>query len=119
MSQSIQRCTIRGYLYGIIHGVPHIAYTVHHPYLQSVNINVRSNSGAYNNNMSDPPQNLPLSGNSNDTITHLNNPSLEMLPHPTIRCTYIVTLGARSRRHTGEGQVDGENAPVTAFFWEP
>lgn len=104
---------------GIIHGVPHIAYTTYHPYLQSVNINIRSNSGAYNNNMSDPPQNLPLSGNTNDAINHLNNPNLEMLPHPVNKCTYIVTLGARSRRHTGEGQVDGENAPIVAFFWEP
>jgi len=104
---------------GIIHGVPHIAYTAYHPYLQSVNLNIRSNSGAYNNNMNDLPQNLPLSGNTNDAINHLNNPNLEMLPHPVNKCTYIVTLGARSRRHTGEGQVDGENAPIVAFFWEP
>ena len=104
---------------GIITGVPHIAYTAYHPYLQSVNLNIRSNSGAYNHNMNDAPQNLPLSGNTNDTIVNLNNPSLEMLQHPTAKCTYIVTLGARSRRHTGEGQVDGESAPIVAFYWEP
>ena len=104
---------------GIINGIPHIAYTAYHPYLQAVNLNVRSNSGAYNHNMNDAPQNLPLSGNANDAIVNLNNPNLEMLPHPTTKCTYIVTLGAQSRRHTGDGQVNGENAPIVAFYWEP
>jgi hypothetical protein len=104
---------------GVIHGIPHIAYTVYHPYLDSASLNVRSNSGAYNHDQNDPPQNLPLVGNTNDAIVNLNNPNLEMLPHPTARCTYIVTLGARSRRHTGEGQVLGESAPIVAFFWEP
>jgi hypothetical protein len=104
---------------GILHGLPHIAYTAYHPYLQSVSLNVRSNSGAYNNDQSDPPQGLPLSGNTNDAIVNLNNPALEIQPHLTTRCTYIVTLGAGSRLHTGEGQVPGVNAPVIAFYWEP
>jgi hypothetical protein len=104
---------------GIIHGVPHVAYTIYHPYLQSANLHIRSNSGAYDNDMIDLPQNLPLSGNTNDAINHLSNPSLAMVPNPTIKCTYIVTLGARSRLHSGEGQVEGESAPIVAFFWEP
>ena len=119
LKQAMKEHLDSGDFCGIIHGVPHIAYTAYHPYLQSVNINVRSNSGAYNNNMSDPPQNLPLSGNANDAINHLNNSNLEMLPHPTVKCTYIVRLTAQTRRHTGESQVSGEEATIIAFFFEP
>jgi hypothetical protein len=100
----------------VVHGVPHIAYTVYHPHLQSANINVRSNSGAYNQNLSDPP--IPLSSNTNPAIANLNRPDLEVVPHPTVKCTYIVTLSAQTRRHTGGGQVGGESTLI-AFYLEP
>lgn len=101
----------------IVHGVPHLAYTVYHPHLQSASINMRSNSGAYNHNLNDPPR-LPLSGNTDPTVVNLNNPNLEVLPHPTVKCTYIVTLSAQTRRHTGGGQVSGESTLI-AFYLEP
>jgi hypothetical protein len=102
---------------GVVHGIPHIAYTVYHPHLQSADVHIYSNSLAYNQHLSDPP--LPLSGNTNPAIANLNNPALEVLPHPTAKCTYIVILSAQSRRHTGGGQVSGENHLPIAFYFEP
>jgi hypothetical protein len=102
---------------GIVHGVPHIAYTVYHPHLESADVHIYSNSLAYNQHLSDPP--LPLSSNTNPAIANLNNPALEVVPHPTDKCTYIVILSGRSRRHTGGGQVNGENHLPIAFYFEP
>lgn len=99
-----------------LHGTIHLAYTVYHPLLQSTSLTVRSNdSGSYNVSMIDPPS-LPLSGNTNPAVTGQNNPALTV-PPPLHRCTYLVTLSAGPRLHTGDTTVGGV-MPQTTFFWE-
>jgi len=109
---------------GVIHGSAHVAYTVYHPHLQSADIHIYSNDLSYNHHLNDPeppgvpPARLPLSGNTNPAIVSINRPDLN-LPVPMHKCTYIVILNAQSRRHTGGGQVNGEQALPISFFFEP
>jgi hypothetical protein len=99
-----------------LHGNIHLAYTVYHPLLQSMSLSVVSNDGgSYSANLTDPPS-LPLSGNTNPAVTGQNNPALAV-PPPLHRCTYLVTLSAGPRLHTGDTAVSGV-MPQTTFFWE-
>jgi hypothetical protein len=99
-----------------LHGNIHLAYTVYHPLLQSASLTVVSNDGgSYSANLTDPPS-LPLSGNTNPAVTGQNNPALAV-PPPLHRCTYLVTLSAGPRLHTGDVAVGGV-MPQTTFFWE-
>jgi hypothetical protein len=111
---------------GVIHGSAHVAYTVYHPHLQSADIHIYSNDLSYNHHLNDPEPpvplaRLPLNGNTDPAIVSINRPDLNLpvLPMPMHKCTYIVILSARSRRHTGGGQVNGEQALPIAFFFEP
>lgn len=109
---------------GVIKGSPpHISYTVYHAHLQSANIHVRSNNFSYNHNLNDPepvvpPQRLPLSGNTNPTVDNLNRLDLN-LPGTLHKCSYLVTLTAHSRRHTGDSQVSLDGLAQTTFYYEP
>ncbi len=103
---------------------PHVAFTAHHPHIRDVNINVRSNDGSYNENLDDtatkPPtsdDNIPVAGNTSETVNHLHNPSVD-LPGTMHKCTYIVTLSVLRRLHTGDGAVSANN-PQTSFYYEP
>jgi len=106
-------------------GSPHVAFTVHHPHIASVNINVRSNDGSYNHNLNDAATKpatsdaaIPLAGNTDSPgINHLHNPSVD-LPAGLHKCTYIVTLSVLRRLHTGDGAV-GVNTAQTSFYYEP
>lgn len=99
-----------------LHGNIHLAYTVYHPLLQGMSLSVSSNDGgSYSANLTDAPH-LPLSGNTNPAVTGQNNPALAV-PPPLHRCTYLVTLSAWPRLHTGDYPVGGVS-PQTTFFWE-
>jgi hypothetical protein len=99
-----------------LHGNIHLAYTVYHPLLQGMGLSVVSNDdGSYSVNMTDPPS-LPLSGNTSPAVTGQNNPALT-IPPPLHRCTYLVTLSAGPRLHTGDFSVGGAT-PQTTFYWE-
>ncbi|MCM3872899.1 MAG: carboxypeptidase-like regulatory domain-containing protein [Pyrinomonadaceae bacterium] len=109
---------------GIIKGAqPHVSYTIYHAHLQSANIHVRSNNFSYDHNLNDPepvvpPQRLPLSGNTNPAVVNLNRIDLN-LPGTLHKCSYLVTLTAHSRRHTGGSQVSLDGLAQTTFYYEP
>jgi hypothetical protein len=108
---------------------PHVAFTAYHPHLQAVSINVQSNSGAYNHDLTNPgPPALPLGGNTNPAVVQLSNPSLN-LPSPgtLVKCTYLVRLFVTRRLYTSgedadgilfQGSVGTDEVPTT-FFYEP
>lgn len=99
-----------------LHGAIHLAYTVYHPLLQGMSLSVASNDGgSYTAHLTDPPS-LPLSGNTNPAVTGQSNPALAV-PPPLHRCTYLVTLLANPRLHTGDTPVGGV-MPQTTFYWE-
>ena len=109
---------------GIIKGTPpHISYTIYHPHLQAANIHVRSNNFSYDHNLNDPepvmpPQRLPLSGNTNPAVDNLNRIDLN-LPGTLHKCSYLVTLTANSRRHTGGSAIGLDGFAQTTFYFEP
>ncbi len=114
-----------GNLCDVLHTAIHVAYTVYHPHLESAQIQLKSNSGAYDHNLNDPEppsgtQHLPLSGNINPAITGSNNPNLNV-PAGMTKCAYWLQMTTRSRRHTGEagGQVSEEPTPLIVFYFEP
>ncbi|HEX22424.1 MAG TPA: hypothetical protein ENH21_03235 [Chromatiales bacterium] len=103
----------------VLTGAINAAYTVHHPHLRSVSLTVRSNDGVYSVSLNDPP--MPLSGNTNPAITHLNNASLALPnapPNVLHKCTYLVQLDTRLRLHTGDSSAHLQTIPTT-FFWDP
>jgi len=95
------------------------AYTAHHPHLEDVNINVKSNSGAVNTNLTGT--NLALTNNVNDGLNHLSNSSLSITTAPNnvnlVTCAYIATLGVKRRLHTGDGGVSTAHLQK-AFYYE-
>lgn len=96
----------------------HVAYTVHHPLLQYVAIDVHKNDNALNKFLSDGF--ITLSGNTNNAVTHNNNPSVLVNATPVndlTRCTYIITMTEVRRLHTGDSGVSGTHVPI-AFFYE-
>jgi hypothetical protein len=105
----------------ILHATVHVAYTVHHPHLQAMSINVTSNDGTYHTSLSDPTE-LPLAGNTNAAIVHKNNPSLAIPngapPIQLHKCTYLVQLSVTRRLHNGDGAVSTDTL-ATTFYWEP
>jgi len=115
---------------GILHGgTPHVAYTGYHPHLQALAINVQSNSGVYDVNLTDPPH-LPLAGNTNPAIVEQHNPGLALPnapPNALVRCTYLVRLWVTARLYTSGEGADGELLATptgsyevwTTFFYEP
>jgi len=106
-------------------GSPHVAFSAHHPHLEDVSINVRSNDGAYNHNLDDAASKpassdhkIPLLDNADSAAAnHLHNPAVA-LPPGLHKCTYTVTLTVRRRLHTGEGALLA-NTPHTTFYYEP
>ncbi len=104
---------------GVLTGDIAAAYTVHHPHLEDININVRSNSGAINANLAGT--NLPLTNNTNDALNHLSNSSLSITTAPNnvslVKCAYIATLGVKRRLHNGDNAVS-TNHIQKAFYYE-
>jgi hypothetical protein len=96
-------------------GSPDVAYTVHHPHLRSVNIQVVSNDGSYNNPVSDGS--IPIAGNTSALVNHANN-GTAALAAGLHKCSYITTLGVRRRLHTGDSAV-APNNPQVSFYYEP
>lgn len=81
-----------------------VAYTVHHPHLEDVRINIKSNSNTINSNLTGT--NLSLVNNTNDSLNHLNDNLLSITGAPNnislITCAYIATLSVKRRLHNGE-----------------
>ncbi len=104
---------------GVLHGAIHIAYTVHHPHIRDVNLSVRSNDYSINTGLTDAVTGLPIAGNTNPLVTHVNNGTLSVNPPLTLhKCTYLVTLAALRRLHSGDSAVITDYAQTT-FYWEP
>jgi hypothetical protein len=111
-----------------LHTAPTVKYKAAHPYIQAVSLNVRSNDGAYNVDLKDPPQSLPLSGNTSDALTSLSNPALGVptgpgglypgIP-PLKKCTYLVTLSGTPRLHDGHQAIGGGALQQSTFFYDP
>lgn len=106
---------------GTLSGNVDVAYTVHHPHLEDVNLHLRSNSNTINTNLTD--SDLPLSNNTDDSnsFNQLNNSSLSITGTPNnvnlITCAYIMTLRVKRRLHTGDNHVSAAN-PQIAFYYE-
>lgn len=103
-----------------------VAYTVYHPHLSSVNVNVRSNDGSFNKNLDDVhlPFSVAADANGTDPMSNgaLTINTSQLVPpgdpqQPLHRCTYLVTLGLSWRLHTGDGGV-ALGDPQTTFFYE-
>ena len=99
-----------------INGTIHTAYTVHHPLLEDVSIRVRNNSNSINKTLSDGF--ISLINNTNTSVNHHNNPSLQInaSPNDLVRCTYIMTLRVQRRLHTGDSQVSHNEHSVLFFY---
>lgn len=99
-----------------ISGEVHAAYTVHHPLLEDVSINVRNNSNSVNKNLSDDF--ITLSDNIDVAVNHNNNASLQInaVPNDLVRCTYEITLHVRRRLHTGDSPVLNNSTSVLFFY---
>lgn len=91
-----------------------LAYTGYHPHLGSLNLNVRSNDGAYNHNQSDGQ--IPFPG-AHPVTDHANNPMLEVSPAVNVTCTYTCRLSYQLRLHTGDGAINGSHIQ-TSFYYE-
>ena len=127
---AIQEHLVSGDPCGILHGgTPHVAYTGYHPHLQALALNVQSNSGVYDVDLTDPPH-LPLSGNTNPAVVEQHNPGLALPnspPNALVRCTYLVRFWVTPRLYTsGEGAAGelfatpvGASEAWTTFFYEP
>lgn len=99
-----------------INGTIHAKYTVHHPHLQSVTLNVHNNSWTVNKNLSDGF--VTLNNNLNDAINAGNNASLQINGNPNdlVRCTYALTLIVYRRLHNGDDQIVHEERQVLFFY---
>jgi hypothetical protein len=99
-----------------VSGTLHAKYTVHHPHLQSVSINVHNNSGTVNKNLSDGF--ITLSSNINPAINAGNNNSLQIngSPNDLVRCTYAITIYVNRRLHNGDSQIGHEEQPILFFY---
>ncbi|MCK6591934.1 MAG: hypothetical protein L6Q76_30650, partial [Polyangiaceae bacterium] len=97
--------------------VPAVNYSVDHPHLMSVTLNVRSNDFAYNQNLTDT--NLPLVGNTSSTLTHVGNPALTVPSTGLKTCTYLVTLSDLRRLHTGDSAATWQDTHATFYYVAP
>lgn len=99
-----------------INGTIHAKYTVHHPHLQDVSLNVHNNSWSVNKNLNDGF--ITLSSNTNDVINAGNNASLQINNNPNdlVRCTYALTLNVQRRLHNGDGIVSHEQKQILFFY---
>ena len=96
-----------------------VSYTAHHPELEDVAINVRSNDNAINTNLVGPG--LPVNNNTNPALNHRNDASLSITQAPNSvalkTCSYIATFSVKRRLHTGDGGV-GTNHIQKSFYFE-
>ncbi|MEO0897644.1 MAG: hypothetical protein AAFY71_14665 [Bacteroidota bacterium] len=95
------------------------SFTAHHPHLQAANINITSNDGAIDVNLTG--DGLQLSANTNDSINHLSSTGLSVTGFPNNvalkTCTYIATFRIRRRLHTNHSPVSAQEI-VKAFYYE-
>ena len=96
-----------------------VAYTAHHPELEDVSINLRSNDNAVNSNLVGPG--LPVNNNINPALNHRNDASLAITQAPNNvalkTCSYITTFSVKRRLHNGDGGV-GTNHIQKSFYYE-
>jgi len=96
-----------------------VAYTAHHPELEDVSINIRSNDNAINANLSGPG--LPVVNNINPGMNHRNDASLSITQAPNSvalkTCSYIATFRVKRRLHNGDGGVSA-NFIQKSFYYE-
>ncbi len=95
-----------------------VAYTAHHPELEDVRINIRSNDSAINTNLVGPG--LPVNNNTNAGLNHRNDASLPITQAPNSialkTCSYIATFNVKRRLHTGDGGV-GTHQIQKSFYY--
>lgn len=98
-------------------GTIHTAYTVHHPLLMSASIQVWNNSNSINKYLADGF--ITLGGNTNNTINHHNNASLQInaSPNDLVRCTYGLQFNVLRRLHNGDNAVSTDHI-TTLFFYD-
>lgn len=103
-----------------ISGLLHAKYTVYHPHLQSVSLNLHNNSYSINRNYNDlgPAGHVVgLSGNTNAAIEGGANNSLPLNPaNDLVRCTYELKLSVNRRLHNGDSQIPHEEKPILFFY---
>ncbi len=100
-------------------GTVGVAFTAYHPLLHNVNVNVRSNDGSIEENLSGAG--LPLSGNtdSHQDQRHSENLSITGAPNSLVlhTCTYMVDLRLDRRLHNGDYYVGQQDVPDRAFYY--
>ncbi len=98
-------------------GKVHAVYTVCHPHLDDVTLQVRKNSVLTWTSLSDGS--VPLVNNTNTALDLLNNSTgIEINSAVAMsKCTYIVRLVVRRRLHTGDSAVSSTYVD-TSFYWE-
>lgn len=103
-----------------ISGLLHAKYTVYHPHLQSVSLNLHNNSYSINRNYNDlgPAGHvIGLSGNTNPAIEGGSNNALPLNPaNDLVRCTYALTLSVNRRLHNGDSQISHEEDEILFFY---
>lgn len=103
-----------------ISGLLHAEYTVHHPHLKTVSLNLHNNSWSINKNYNDlGPVNhiIGLSNNLNTTLDGGFNNSLPLNPaDDLVRCTYSLTLYIYRRLHNGDTQIGHEERQILFFY---
>ncbi|MGI9551198.1 MAG: hypothetical protein ACR2MT_08370 [Aurantibacter sp.] len=96
-----------------------MAYTAHHPELEDVSINIKSNDNVINVNLTGPG--LPVTNNTNAALNHRNDASLPITQAPNNvvlkTCSYIATLRVKRRLHNGDGGVSA-NIVQKSFYYE-
>lgn len=123
----------------ILTGDVNLAYTVHHPHLEQVNINVRRNDGT-SESLDDPDNEIPLDasyvtgGGNISNIREFNDGSLKILdsddagstlddnrsddPILTKSCAYEVSLRTERRLHNGYSSDDPDTTGNSLFYWK-
>lgn len=99
-----------------ISGTLHAKYTVHHPHLQSVSIDLRKNGETSTKQLSDSF--IALFPNTNPAVNAGNNGSLQInsVPNDLKRCTYELNASVSKRLHNGELQVGNDYQRILFFY---
>ncbi len=103
-----------------ISGLLNARYTVYHPHLQSVSMNLHNNSWSINRNYNDlgPVGHvIGLAGNTNAAIEGGSNNALPLNPANDLdRCTYALTIYVNRRLHNGDSPINQEDKQILFFY---
>ncbi len=103
-----------------INGLLNAKYTVYHPHLQSVGMNLHNNSGSidrYYSDLGPVGHVIGLSGNTDSATEGGSNNALPLNPANDLdRCTYALTLYMNRRLHNGDSQITHEERQILFFY---